>query len=140
MAIPITELLTIGGKLLERVIPDPTARAAANLELAKLAQTGELAALQAETTIATAQIDVNRTEASHPSLFVSGWRPFIGWVCGVGLAYAFLLRPVFNPMITHWTGVGMEALDMGTMITLLGGMLGLGGLRTVERVKGVARG
>lgn len=134
----LTDLLGIGLGVLDRVLPDPAAKAAAQLELVKLAQAGELAALAAETDLAKGQLQVNAAEAANASGFTSGWRPFIGWVCGAALAYTYLLRPILNPWITRWTGVAMEALDMGELLTLLGGMLGLGGLRTVEKLKGKA--
>ena len=79
------------------------------------------------------QLDINKVEAANPSVFVSGWRPYIGWICGTGLAYQFLIYPIliaFLPKIVQ--------LDMGTLITLLGGLLGLGTLRTVEKLNGVA--
>lgn len=79
------------------------------------------------------QLDINKVEAASPSLFVAGWRPFIGWICGVGLGYQFLIYPIligYAPKI--------QQLDMGTLVTLLGGLLGLGTLRTVEKLNGVA--
>ena len=118
--------------LVTRAIPDPTLKAQLQLDLAQ-------AQLAAETDLAKAQAAINQTEAANPSLFVSGWRPFVGWVCGLGLAYAFLIKPIASPLIQKWSGVPMEALDVGTLLTLLFGMLGLGGMRTVEKLGGVAR-
>lgn len=136
MSIPIPivdSLLNLGGKLLERIIPDPLARANAQLELVKLHQTGELAHLAAQTDLAKGQLAINEKEAAHASLFVSGWRPSIGWLCSLSLAYQFIARPL---LVTF----GHEAppLDMGDLLTILLGMLGLGGLRTVEKIKNVA--
>jgi len=79
------------------------------------------------------QLDVNKIEAANPNWFVAGWRPYIGWICGTGLGYQFLVYPIlvaFVPSIVQ--------LDMGTLLTLLGGMLGLGTLRTVEKINKVA--
>jgi hypothetical protein len=118
--------------LVTRAIPDPTLKAQLQQELAQ-------AQLAADTDLAKAQAAINQTEATNPSLFVSGWRPFVGWVCGLGLAYAFLIKPIASPLIQKWSGVPMEALDVGTLLTLLFGMLGLGGMRTVEKLGGVAR-
>ncbi|TCS14533.1 3TM-type holin [Caulobacter sp. BK020] len=134
----LTDLLGIGLGVLDRVLPDPQAKAAAQLELMKLVQAGDLAALAAETDLAKGQVQVNAVEAASPSLWTSGWRPFIGWVCGAALAYTYLLRPILNPWVTKWTGVPMEALDMVELMSLLAGMLGLGGLRTVEKLNGKA--
>src|ERR1700704_2573287 len=86
-------LIPLFGKIFDKVMPDPAAAAAAKLEVMRLAQTGELAQLTADTQLAVAQIDVNKAEATNPSLFVSGWRPFIGWVCGTGCAWNWVGLP-----------------------------------------------
>ena len=136
MGNPITDVIIgMGGKILDRVLPDQAARDEAKLKLLQLAQDGELATLKADTDLALGQLEVNKAEAASSSFFVSGWRPFIGWVCGLGLLYQFLLRPIFAALLG---GVWAE-LDMGTLLTLLMGMLGLGGLRTFEKVQGVVR-
>lgn len=90
---------------------------------------------------AMAQIEVNKAEAGHRSIFVAGWRPFIGWTCGVALAYHFVLHPIiiFAMMTFPALPVPADALpefDMESLMTVLLGMLGLGGLRTFEKVKG----
>lgn len=124
---PISAALDLGGKLIERLWPDPAQRAAAQLELLKLQQSGELTAI-------SGQLEINKAEAANPNWFVSGWRPYIGWVCGTGLAYQFLVYPnlvAFVPKI--------QPLDMGTLLTLLTGLLGLGGLRTYEKLQGVSK-
>lgn len=137
---PVTAALELGGKIIDKVFPDPAARAAAQLELMKLAQEGELAQLTAETDLAKAQAEINQVEASSASLFVSGWRPFVGWVCGLGLAMQFLVAPMVG-FLASMMGrqLAVPALDMSTLLTLLFGMLGLGGMRTFEKMKGVAR-
>lgn len=87
-----------------------------------------------------AQIEVNKTEAQHQSVFVSGWRPFIGWVCGCGFVYQYVARPLL-PWALTVAGVNdvpaLPALD-GSLMELTVGMLGLGALRTFEKTKGVA--
>ena len=90
---------------------------------------------------AMAQVEVNKAEAGHRSIFVAGWRPFIGWTCGVALAYHFVLHPIiiFAMMTFPALPVPADALpefDMESLMTVLLGMLGLGGLRTFEKVKG----
>lgn len=129
---PVTAVLDIGGKLIDRLWPDPTQKAAATLELLKLQQSGELAQI-------TGQLAVNQAEAANPTLLVSGWRPFIGWVCGIGLATQFIVNPFATwiaALLKH--PLVFPSLDMGTLMTLLVGMLGLGGLRSYEKVQGVA--
>lgn len=131
--------LNIGGKLIDRLIPDPAAKAAAQLELLKMQQSGELAKLASDTDLAKGQIDVNKTEAANPNLFVAGWRPFIGWVCGLGLFSQFIVRPFFlfvANLFKH--AADFPVLDLGTLTTLLFGMLGLGAMRSFEKVNGVA--
>ena len=131
-------LLSIGGKLIDRIFPDPAARDAAKLRLLELNQAGELEFLRADTQLALEQIKVNQAEASSPSLFKGGWRPFIGWTAGVGLAYQFIARP-FLAWACGFDGatcLAPPALDLTDLIALVTGMLGLGGMRTTERLKG----
>ena len=83
-----------------------------------------------------AQIEVNKVEANSNSLFVAGWRPFVGWTCGVALCYHFVLKP-FLLFLLHSFGyqVDLPVFDMTTLTTILLGMLGLGGMRSFEKVK-----
>lgn len=136
---PFSPLIAIAGKVLDKVIPDPQAKSEAQLKLLTLAQAGELKHLDAELAMATAQTDVNKIEAANPKVFVSGWRPFVGWVCGVGLAAQFVVAPLFtwvSALIGHPTP--FPTLDLSTLGTLLFGMLGLGAMRTTEKINGVA--
>ena len=80
------------------------------------------------------QTKINAVEAQHRTLFVAGWRPFIGWICGVALAYNFVIRDLFI-WVTQTTEAP-PALQMDHLMTVLLGMLGLGGLRTYEKIKG----
>lgn len=135
---PVTAVLDIGGKLIDKLWPDPAQRDAAKYELFKLQQSGELAQLTAETELAKGQIDVNKQEAQNSSVFVSGWRPGAGWVCVVGLGYTFLAQPLFAwlSLTKGWpTPPNINTTDLMVLLT---GMLGLGGLRSFDKVKGVA--
>jgi hypothetical protein len=88
-----------------------------------------------------AQLEVNKAEAAHRSMWVAGWRPFVGWSCGAAMAWHFILLPV-TLFITSFTGFEvpeLPAFDMDSLMTVLLGMLGLGGLRTFEKSKGLAR-
>jgi len=110
-------------------------------KLAELAQKYQDDILAADQARAQMQADVNKTEAANPNLFVAGWRPFIGWVCGVGLLTQFLIRPLFTWAVAlAGKPVAFPDLDLGTLVTLLFGMLGLGAMRTVEKVNGVNAG
>jgi hypothetical protein len=137
---PISAALDIGGKLIDRLWPDATQRDAAKLKLAEMHQTGELAQLTAETELAKGQIEVNQAEAGSSSLFVAGWRPWIGWVCGIAFAYHFVAQP-FLAFILAATGhpVTLPTFNMDALYTVLLGMLGLGSMRTFEKYKGVGR-
>lgn len=132
-------LIPLLGNLLDKVIPDPAQAAEAKLKALQLAQNGELAQLDADTKLALAQIDVNKAEATT-DMFRGGWRPAVGWVCVVGLAYQFVVRPLLPWALTVFGKAvpPLPAIDNDTLMLLLTGMLGLGGLRTVEKVKGAA--
>ena len=88
-----------------------------------------------------AQIAVNKEEAASGSLFKGGWRPFIGWVCGIAFFYHFVLQPViiFIVAIIGFQIPNLPEFEMGTLLTVLGGMLGIGGLRTYEKQKGLTK-
>ena len=120
-------------KLVDR-IPDPNKRAEAKEEFERELMSAVMAAGEA-------QNKVNLAEAQHKSVFVAGWRPFIGWVCGIGLAWSFVLQPiaawlfaVFMPESGTPPQIYTDALYQ-----LVLAMLGMGGLRTFEKLKGVAR-
>lgn len=135
----VLDILTIGSKILDRVLPDPAQRAAAQLEMFKAQQAGEWKEMDNQLQRDLAQIQVNNTEAQSQSLFKSGWRPAVGWVCAIALGYEFLGRVLIGYVLgnwLHWTPP--PTLDMGDLMTLLGGLLGLGTLRTTEKLKGVA--
>jgi hypothetical protein len=87
------------------------------------------------------QLEINKAEAASGSVFKGGWRPFIGWVCGVAFAYHFVLQPLIVFGVTA-AGVDIPALpefDMGSLMTVMMGMLGLGGLRSYEKKQGITK-
>lgn len=117
--------------ILDRLIPDEAARAKAQLEIQQqllaAAERGDLA-----------QIEVNKAEAANASIFVSGWRPAVGWLCMVGLFWKYIVGPTAEWACAIWApGVTLPQIDTSELIPLLLGMLGLGGLRTFEKVKGI---
>lgn len=136
---PVTAVLDIGGKLIDRLWPDPTQAAQAKLELYKAQQAGVFKEQEQIFELAKGQIDVNKVEASNSSFFVAGWRPAVGWTCVAGLGYSFFGFPILSWASVNFGFTAPPALDMGTLLTLLLGMLGLGGLRTKEKIEGVAR-
>ena len=125
--------------LLDKIIPDPKAREKAKSELLKSAHELDIEELRLALSADQMQADINKQEATSSSLFVSGWRPFIGWVCGVAFAYHFIVQPIMAFAIYNIGGkVQLPAFDMQTLSTVLMGMLGLGGLRTLEKVRSVS--
>ena len=129
---PVSALFNIGSKVMDRLWPDPVQAAAAKMELFKMQQSGELS-------IIAGQLDINKAEAANPNAFVSGWRPFIGWVCGVGFGVQFVFGPLAEwGSALYGHPIKFPPMDTGTMMPLLLGMLGLGGLRTAEKIQGVA--
>lgn len=108
------------------------------LALVSLTQEMELAAMQADREMAKMQVDLNKVEAASGSFFRGGWRPAVGWTCVVGLLYQFVVMPIL-PWTIDAAGYAVKplpTLDTGILITLLMGMLGLGGMRTFEKVRG----
>ena len=118
--------------LIDKLFTSEDERMAAKLRVLELEKSGELA-----------QIAVNAQEAQHDSIFVAGWRPFIGWVCGLAFTWAFLLYPILSFLVV---ALGLPAdltlvpeLDLASMMPVLMGMLGLGAMRSWEKREGVAR-
>jgi len=111
------------------LIPDPKAR-----------QEKEKLLMEFLSEASAQQTKINELEAQHPSLFVSGWRPFVGWSCGIAFAYHFIMQPILVfALIQAGLPSEVPVLDISALTTVLMGMLGLGGLRTYEKLKGVAR-
>lgn len=121
---------------LERILPDANARAEAKETIEKLLiEYGEKSEI--------AQLEVNKQEAAHASVFVAGWRPAVGWVCAFALAWQYVLQPfgtwalgVILTFCPEYAIPALPILDNSQMYTVLLGMLGLGGLRTYEKIKG----
>ena len=125
--------------VIDKVIPDPAQKAQAQLAVLKLQQDGQLKQLEADLQLALAQTQINVEEAKSPDLFRGGWRPFVGWVCGKGLAIQFLVGPLAtwgSALAGHPTS--FPELDLSTLLTLLFGMLGLGAMRSFDKTKGTA--
>jgi hypothetical protein len=120
--------------ILDKVIPDSDMKAKLAHEIATMSDTHAQQAL-------LAQLEINKAEAASGSLFKGGWRPFIGWTSGVAFAYHFVLQPLLVFVLTA-SGVDLPDLpefDMSTLLTVLGGMLGIGGLRSYEKTKGLTK-
>ena len=120
--------------IFDKVIPDSDMKAKLAHEIATMSDTHAQQAL-------LAQLEINKAEAASGSLFKGGWRPAVGWICAIAFGYHFVLQPLLVFVLTA-SGVDLPDLpefDMGTLLTVLGGMLGIGGLRTVEKAKGLTK-
>lgn len=129
----IGPILEIGKSLLDRFGPeDQGKRRVMEAEFLKMAAEGELKQI-------IAQLEINAKEAAHPSVWVSGWRPYYGWVGGTGFGYAVLLQPLLAwvARIKGWPEP--PVLDTELLMVVVGGLLGIGGLRTFEKRKGVTK-
>lgn len=122
---PVTAVLDIGKTVIDRLWPNKTEQ--------------EKAELAAAISLVQSQLEINKAEASNSNVFVSGWRPFIGWVCGAGCAWNWVGLPM-GKFILSLMGITLtiSPADLSEMMPLLLGMLGLGGLRTVEKINRVA--
>jgi len=128
----IGPVLEIGKSLLERLFPDPAQKAAAEAQMLVLLQEHDLRKV-------LAQLEVNAAEAASPHLMVAGWRPAVGWTCAAGFLWAAVGQPLFAWFAAAKGWPLPPAVDNDLLLTVLGGMLGLGALRTVEKAKGVAK-
>lgn len=123
---PITAGMDLAGTVINKIWPDKSE--------------AERQQLAAAVQIVQGQLDINKAEAASSSTFVAGWRPFIGWVCGMGCAWNWIGLPVAKfGLAVYGHPLELEPADLSEMMPLLLGMLGLGTLRTFEKTKGVAR-
>lgn len=121
----------IGGSLIKHFFHDPAQQAAAEEKMAELEKSGELEVI-------AGQLRINEAEAKSTNWFVAGWRPFVGWVCGFGLLYAAMIEPIARfivAVILKYAGVFPE-IDTTITMQVLFGLLGLGGMRMWEKIKG----
>ena len=130
----IAGLFSLGESLINRFFPDESQRTEQMIRLKELEQKGNLAELNAFVIGLQGQLNINAKEAEHKSIFVAGWRPFVGWVGGLGLAYISILEPIMR-FIASMSGYTGEFPEIDTTITLqvLMGMLGIGVMRSFDK-------
>jgi len=129
---PLTSIVGVAQTLIDKLIPDPKQKADALMKLEEMKQNGDLAVI-------AGQNDINKIEAANSSIFISGWRPAVGWVCVFALAYAMVVSPILAGVcLIFGKAVVMPAISIEFLGSLLLGMLGLGGMRTIEKLNGVA--
>jgi len=133
----IGAIFDFGSKVIDKIFPDKDAADRAKLEMLKLQQEGAFKELEAQLELAKGQLAINVEEAKSPNIFVSGWRPAVGWVCVLAYAFNYLIMPLANWLVKFGdvNAPAIVALDTGELTTLLFGMLGIGTLRTVEKLK-----
>ena len=125
-------LFEVGKTLLDRFLPDPEKKREAEMELVRMAADGELKQV-------IAQLEINAREAAHPSLWVAGGRPFFLWIGGAGFGYAVILQPLLAwvASIKGWPTPPLPDVDL--LWVVVSGLLGISGLRSVEKIKGAAK-
>jgi hypothetical protein len=123
-------LLEVGKTLLDRFVPDPAQKAQAEMELVKMASDGQLKQI-------IAQLEINAREAANPSVWVAGWRPAFGWCGAAGFVYATILQPLMAWVAAVKGWPSPPSLNLDLLWVVITGLLGLGSLRTVEKMKGV---
>jgi len=141
---PLSAVFELGKAAIERIWPDPTQRAIELRKLEELRQEGSLAELDAHVRLLEGQLRVNAKEAEHKSVFVAGWRPFIGWVGGSALAYQFVLYPLLIWIWSIFQAFGKipadvkppPVLETGALFSIVTAMLGIGAQRSFDKAKG----
>ena len=129
----ISSVLPIAGEVIDRLVPDKNAAAKAKTEMQK-------ALVDAETAGILGNLEINKIEAASRSVWVSGWRPFIGWSCGFAMLYAYVAQPILTFGLAQ-AGylIDLPRVELGEMMPVLLGMLGLGGMRSFEKLKGLTK-
>lgn len=140
MGLDITGLGAVfefGSKIIDKIFPDKTEAEKIKLSMYEMQMKGELQELNNIFLLAVEQAKINSVEAASSSVWVSGWRPFIGWICGSALAYNYILMPltVYIAAMINPEAPPMPALDSGELVTLLFGMLGIGAMRSYDKQK-----
>ena len=132
--IPIlSAILPVAETVIDRLVPDKNAKSKAMREMEK-------ALVDAHAKGILGQLEINKVEAGHRSIFVAGWRPMCGWICAAALGFHFIVAPV-----VQWAGpiggwhLPIPEFDMSSLMTILLGMLGIGGMRSFEKFKGITK-
>ena len=132
--IPIpSAILPVAETVIDRLVPDKNAKSKAMREMEK-------ALVDAHAKGMLGQLEINKVEAGHRSIFVAGWRPMCGWICAAALGFHFIVAPV-----VQWAGtiggwhLPITEFDMSSLMTILLGMLGIGGMRSFEKFKGITK-
>lgn len=136
---PLTAALDLGKDVINKIWPDPAQRAEQLFKLKELEQKGDLAEIQAHVGLMMAQLDINKAEASHPSMFVAGWRPGLGWLCVIAIGYNYVIYSMLQwaLVLSGSDIVAPNQIDMTELWPLILGMLGISVSRSWEKRAGV---
>lgn len=141
MAFGLDDIIAEGLKIINKFIPDPQAQVNAQIEMMKIKQSDSFKEMEVALQEQQMQADINKVEAASDKVFVAGWRPFIGWICGVGLGLQVIIFPlVATVAATVGVSVTMPEMPVEVLMVNLTGMLGLAGARSWEKIKGVKNG
>jgi hypothetical protein len=137
MSIPIPVISGIFA-VIDKLIPDPEAKAKAKLDVLKMEQEGEFKKIDADLRVMLAQAEINKAEAASSDAFRGSWRPAVGWVCVTGMAWTYVASPLLGWLSAAKGWPAPPTIDTFDLLIMLGGMLGFGGMRSFERIKGRA--
>jgi hypothetical protein len=135
ISIPIVDAVF---RVIDKLIPDKEAAAKMKLDTLQLQQAGEFKAIDADLQVMLAQADINKAEAASANAWTSGWRPAVGWVCVTGMAWTYVVSPLLGWLSAAKGWPIPPTIDTFDLLIMLGGMLGFGGMRSFERIKGKA--
>ncbi|CAL9983976.1 holin [Vibrio phage D81] len=138
---PLSAALELGTSVINKIWPDPVKQAEEQRKLQELYQKGDLAQLNAEVQLMLGQLNVNKVEAANKSIFIAGWRPFIGWVGGVAMAYQFIIYPILIWVWAIAQARGYVSIDLsappiietGALFSIVTAMLGIGAMRSHDK-------
>ena len=134
---PLTAILDVVNTVLDRIIPDKAQAAQAKAQLLEMQVKGAL-----DNDIA--QLQVDQAEAGSQSIFVAGWRPFVGWACGAAFIYACMVQPLIQTLLvvfhSNFDPAKLPPVNLTEMLPVLGGMLGMGALRSWDKANGTNNG
>lgn len=128
----LAPVMEIASNLISRWFPDPEKKAKAEFEMMQLLQTQDFQRV-------VGQLQINAAEAAHQSIFVAGWRPFVGWCCGLGFLWASIGHSIFAYVAAVRSWPAPPAVDTDVLLYVLGGMLGLGTLRTIDKSRAIPK-
>lgn len=145
MSMLLAGAFSLGEAAIKRLFPDPNKRAEELRKLEEIKSSGDIAKLEQHVSLLLSQLEINKEEAKSGNMFIAGWRPYIGWTGGIALTYQFVLYPI---LLWIWSSLQVAGtiptefnppptLDMEILMVLLTGILGIGGMRSFDKSRGI---